>query len=270
MKKLEAKRDHLKDWLERHRKAQDAVPFVQMNLDITEWEIQALSNRPDEADEIPLGDLESKFGSEYDHLTRALPMMPEYDADALPTLTAVTTSGSADVFAYVTRVGSLGTPDACVYSQKYTVAYRELQAAQSRPKNVRDLLRKLGNPNTLQRFDRALNACFAATSGTGERTAAAGEMRTLLDGVQGDLFTKARKQPSENMTWETMAERLSTGKPRGMAHQRLINEKNTRSSLISQLSDVLKDREGRSPVNLDDLWSQLLDHLFIVLRLVTI
>ena len=270
MKKLEAKRDYLEEYLQRYRKAQDAVPSVQMNLEMTEWEIQALSNRPDEADEIPFGDLEARFDREYDHLTRVLAMMPEYDPGVISVLSAVTTSGSASTYVYVARVGDLGTRETKEYSTKYTTAYRELQAVQSRPKQVRDLLEKLGNPQALERFDRALKAYLAVRSGTGQRTAAAAEMRTLLRGVQGDLFEKARRWPKENMKWETMAERLSKGQAGGTEHQEVINQEAVHGSLISRLSTVFKDREGSSLTNIDDLWTQVLDHIYIVLELVQV
>ncbi len=268
MEKLEASRDYLRKWIERYKKAQDAVPFVHMGLEMTEWEIQALSNRPDEADETPLTDLMIRFERDYDYLTDVLPMMPEYNLDDLPVLTAVVTSGSASVYNYVAKVGDLGTQEAQEYSARYTAAYRELQAAQTRPKTVRDLLKKLNNPQTLQRFDRASNAYLAARSGTGERTAAALEMRNLLDGVQGDLFEKARRWPREDMTWNKMAKKLSKGKNGGTEQQELINQEARRTSLINRLSTILKDREGGFLKALDNVWTQLLDHIYVVLSLI--
>ena len=46
IKKLEAKRAYLKEWLDRYKNAHDAVPFVQTDLELTEWEFEALSNMP--------------------------------------------------------------------------------------------------------------------------------------------------------------------------------------------------------------------------------
>ena len=169
MESLEAKKAHLREWLERCKKAQEAVPSVQMILEMTEWEMQAFADRPEEAEEIPLGDLETRFDQEYNHLIHVLPMMPEYEPGSIPILTAVTTSGSASTYNYVSRVGDLGTQEAQDYSRKHTVAYRKLQAAQDKPKEVRDLVEKLGNPQTLRRFDRAFDVYFATRSGTGER-----------------------------------------------------------------------------------------------------
>ena len=268
MEKLEARRDYLREWMERYKKAQDAVPFVHMGLEMTEWEIQALSNRPDQADEMSPADLRIRFERDYDYLTDVLPMMPEYNLDDLPALTAVITSGSASIYNYVAKVGDLGTQEAQEYSSRYTAAYRELQAAQTRSKAVYDLLKKLNNPQTLQRFDRASNAYLSARSSIGERTAAALEMRNLLDGVQGDLLEKARRWPKENMTWNKMAERLSKGKNEGTEQQELIDQETTRTSLTSQLSTVLKDREGDSLKNLNNVWTQLLDHIYVVLNLI--
>ena len=47
-----------------------------------------------------------------------------------------------------------------------------------------------------------------------------------------------------------------------------LRQKDVRGSLISRLSTVLKDREGGSLTNLDDLWIQVLDHIYVVLELV--
>ena len=223
MEGLEAKKAYLREWLERYKKAQDVVPSVQRNLEMTEWEMRALADRPEEAEEIPLDDLETRFDREYNHLIRVLPMMPEYDPGSIPTLTAVTTSGSASTYVYVSRVGDLGTKEAQEYSRKHTVAYRKLQATQERPKEVRSLVEKLANPQTLERFDQASDAYFATRSGTGKRNAAAGAMRTLLDGVQGDLFKIASRWPRENMKWDTMVERLSKGEIEGTEHKELLS-----------------------------------------------
>ena len=263
-----ATRDHLKEWLKRHKNAQAALPYVQQNLDRIEWELEALNNRPDEAAEIPLADIETKLVRDHDHLTKALPMMPDYDLSTIVGSTTIATSGSSGVYEYVTKVGDLGTPDTLAYFERYTLTYDELQDAQERPQAVRALIEKLDNSSTLERFDKASNAYFAAKSGTGERTATASEMRTLLDGVQGDLFKKARRWPKENMPWDKMTERLTKGEPGGVEQKELVNQGKTRSKILSRLSDILKDREGSSSTNLNNLWTQLIDHLYVVLGLI--
>jgi len=72
------------------------------------------------------------------------------------------------------------------------------------------------------------------------------------------------------MTWEKMTNRLAKGALGSTEYQTVLGQENNHLHLIDQLSNILKDREGRSMMNLDDVWSQVLEHLFIVLTLVKI
>lgn len=265
--KLKENREYLREWIKRYKNAQDVLLYVQRNMDITEWTINALNERPDEAENIPLADLKDIFDRNYDHLKRSLPMMPDYDPDAVRNATILSSSGASKVYDYISRVGDLGTTWAVAYCKKYTTSYRELQTAQARSQAVRELLQKLNNPQTLERFDRALSAYSAVKSGTVERTAAALAMRNLIDGMKGDLFDKARSWRKENMTWDEMAKRLSKGQPGGTEYQELIDQRKTRTSLIKHLSAIAKDREGGPRTNLDYVWTQILDHIYTVLGL---
>jgi len=266
IEKLKAKRKYLSDWLERNRKAQEVVPYVHMNLELTEWEIQSLSDLPDEADEIPMPGLSAQISRDYKYLTSALPMMPEYKVSSVYNSTAVTTSGSATVYEAISRVSDIDTPVAKNYSQLHLEKYHQLQEAQSRANDVRNLISNFGNQQTLERFDKADKSYSLFKAGTLPRTSAAAEMRTLLDGIKGDLFAKARRWPKENMTWKKMAERLTKS---DIEKDELIAQKKKRASLISRLSDVLKERESGSVTNLEYIWTQVLDHIFVVLNLVS-
>lgn len=270
IKKLEAKRAYLKEWLDRYKNAHDAVPFVQTNLELTEWEFEALSNMPMKAKGVEIDELENIIQRDYEYVQNALPMIPKYDLNLLKSSTVVNTSGSQVVYGYVARVVDLGTPEAEQYSNKYVALYQNLQIKQQRPERVRELLVKLGNPQTLQRFDTATNAYIHAKADTVKRSEAALEMRNLLDGVKGDLFEKAREKERENMTWEIMAKKIVKPSPIGTELAELIRQGTVRSILYDRLSNVLKDREGSSQINLDNIWTELLDHIFTVLGLILV
>jgi len=270
LRKLRERRDYLKLWLERMKKAREAVPLVHRNLQTTEWEISALENAPEEADEIAAVDPSTALDQDFDYWRTNVPMMPDLDLKAVESSTGISASGTVSVYEYVSRVGDLQTPSAIDYSRKYTAAYQELQQEQDRPSEVRSLIAKLGNPQTLERFNRASAAYYAAASGTAERTAAAMEMRTLLDGIKGALFERARRHPRENMTWRKMAERLTKGHKGGPEETEVRNQEKSRSSLIERLSQIAKDREGGSLTNIDHVWTQLLDHIYTVLSLLSL
>lgn len=263
------KRDYLVTWLQHFGQAQEMVPRVQKELEKTEWEIDALTNLPDEAAEIPSGDITVLFDKDLKYLPQALPMIPSFtfDLSGLSSSDAISSSGTMTVYEYVARIGDIETPAAFEFSNHYTSKYQEIQSAHDRPNEVRNLLAKLPNQNTLERLDRAEKSYMQFKAGNGEKTSAAMEMRTFLDGLSGELFQVARKWETENMTWERMAERLSRGDTAGIEYNEMIRQKGVHSSLIKRLSEIGKDRESNSAVNLNHIWTELLDHVFTILSI---
>lgn len=266
--KLQDRKGHFEDWIEDYRQRQEAYPFVQQNLDFTNWQLRAYKDRPSEADEIPSPYNPEKIERENQYL-RGLyaipsePLSPSYFSG-----TAIVSSSSSDVYTYLTRVGELGTCEAAEYANTYIAEYQQLQEAQDRPNQVKELIGKLENPDTLERFDTAYKAYMEARSNPSKRRGAAMEVRAMLDGVQGDLFAKARGWPKENMTWEKMSSRLTIGEQDGVAHKELIRQESVRSSLYKRLSNVGKGREGGAIANLEYIWTEVLAHLFTVLGLI--
>ena len=200
IKQLQAQRDYLLTWLQRNKDAQTIVPTIQKMIDDLNWQIDALSNRPEESEEIYL-----EFKPEsIERLTGMIPPMPLYDANQTSSFYAVTTSGSTGVFSFVSRVGDIPTLPTHTYSDKYVRSFQEMRSSQNRPSEVHELLIKLNNPNLLDRFDRAVHTYSNLRAGLAERTAAAVDMRTLIDGLQGVLFERSKQLEGENMMWEIM------------------------------------------------------------------
>jgi hypothetical protein len=65
-----------------------------------------------------------------------------------------------------------------------------------------------------------------------------------------------------------MSKRLAKGVYAGHQYQGLITQGARRSALIDTLSRIAKDREGKLLNNMEDIWTQTLDHIFIVLGLI--
>ena len=84
------------------------------------------------------------------------------------------------------------------------------------------------------------------------------EMRTFLYKLKGELFSKAREHPGENMTWELMAERLSPASGR----QIVLDQESAHSSLTDTLSRVGKGRP--SAFDFNEAWARFVDHVFSV------
>jgi hypothetical protein len=265
-----AKHDYLANWLENYGQAEELVPKVQREKEKTEWEIEALDNAPDEADEIPKGDMVVNFEIDYEHLTHTLPMLPTFDTNAFMGSTGVSTSGTASVYEFVSRVGDIGTQKAIEYSNHFTGRYQAIQSEHNRSTDIRILLARFHNQGTSDRFERAEDSYMRFKAGVGERTAAAMEIRTFLDGLKGDLFQKAKKREKENMTWEEMAIILSKGGASSVECHEMVQQGKIRSSLISRLSDVGKNREGGSITDLNHIWTEALDHIYTVLNIINL
>jgi hypothetical protein len=270
LNKLYWKAEYLESWLEKFKSAEDVAPEVQKNLEFTRWQIEAVEACPDESSEVPFPNLTITLDSDIKHLETALPLIPTYDKEQILGSTSFTASGTASIFDFTVRVGDLGTEDAEEYSGKFTIAFQELQKKYDRPNEVRELIERTKNPNTLERFDAARECYESYQIDNSQRTAVAVNMRNLIDGVKGDLFKAAQQQPKENMTWSSMANRIARGGPDGPQAAELLGQEEKHSALVTRLSDVLKDREAGSFTNIDYLWSDVLDYLVAVLGLVDV
>lgn len=268
LEKLQERRTYLVDWLERNKKAQDMLPIIQQLLARTDLGIQTLSNLPEEAEDIPRDDLLPIFIKENDELKVSLPMLPRYDDSALQETSDHVTSGTATaVTTLVTRVLQIDTTSARSFGETYFTEYRKIQESQSRQEIVRKLLGQFGHQEILQRFDIALSAYAGAQSHVVNVNGAASDIRTFLYKFKGELFGLAKKWPKENMSWEKMAHRLSRGE---YEKSIIINREKNKLFLESQLSDITKAREELRTHNLEYIWPQVLEHIYIIMRSIDI
>jgi hypothetical protein len=282
IKKLEERREHLLAAIQGRIIAKDDLPHLQQQLELTEWQLRALKNRPPESIEIPYKNRSDEIESENQFLIEKFPILniPPFRIQGGPVWIqspsmysasdSITVSGTPPTLDFVSRVRDLGTPDAIDFGNTYILEYNQLQESQERPMRVRELLDKLNSPSTLERFDDAFAAYKIYKSDPKEKISAANMMRNLIDGVKGDLFDRARHWPKENMTWTTMSSRIAINGDRGQEHVTLDNQKRVKASLYARLSDVVHDQERGSITDLNNIWIEILDYIFSVLGLINL
>ena len=183
---LTERKNYLEEVKESYLQAQAALPFVQQNLEQTEWQLAVFRDLPEEALDIPLpiGEDEVKIDNQYLRAVFAVLDVP--DTQLLNSTASITTSGTTDAYSFVSRVRDLAIPSVMAYSDIYVTQYQEMQVAQDRPRQVRAQLGKLNTVDMYDRFDRAYEAFRGYKSGAVARTAAANELRNLLSGLKGD------------------------------------------------------------------------------------
>lgn len=258
---------HLKEFIKLSKPYKTAIPYAHKNLQILEWEREALQEKPDEADEIPEPDLGALGSDRLNFAIKAFPLPPRIDEELFINSTSAMTTGSSDVFEFVTRVSDIGTPVAIEYTQKYVDRYQKMQKSQSLEEDISKLIDRFGGPSTSDRFSQAKRTVTEVEAGVGERASAANAIRNLIYGINGDLFKCAMQSEKENMTWALMVERLGKGTKCSLEFDSLIRQEKKQRQLVHRLSDVLKDREGGLLTNISYIWSEVLDHLYSVLTL---
>ncbi len=267
--KLKSRETYLDEWLKRNCDAQNLVPHVQQALDFTRWEIDALSSRPEEADEIAAPTL-SNVDRENQFMTLAFPMLPKFDISMAGSASGMNVAANTTVYSFVVRVGDIPTEIAQNYSRSYAQQYQELQDKYTRVEKIRTLLVRIPDSLALKRLDPAFKSFSKSKSGVVSRTATATEIRNLLDGFKGDLFALAYGKGKGNKTWRGMSEKVAKGGTSSLEYAQLLDQEKVRDSLIDRLSGILKDREGGSITNLDAIWTQTLDHIYVALNLIAI
>ena len=146
---IEEKRAHLIELRKRIKNAQSIVPEIQKQIEITEWELEALTKSPDEAKKLIPDSLEKDLRREIEIIKEDLPMMPNYDPERIYFTSAVATSGSALMNDFIFKIEDLGTTEAKIYSEKFTSQYHALQESHNLPKEVRNIIEKILIPGSL-------------------------------------------------------------------------------------------------------------------------
>lgn len=268
IKKLEESKKYYQKWVGNLGDAQNLAPEVSAKIEQLDWTISALKDVPGEAEGFYSPSITTNIDRDWKLLPSALPMMPEYSSAMFSPINSTAGTITASVFVYVAQIGELNTPESQSFSEKYTNKFNNLELSQRRQDDVRTLLVKLGNQTTLERFDKAKNSYLQYKCGVDDKVSTANLMRNLIDGVQGALFEKARKHPKDNMNWSIMSRRLIKVGSSKEEIDTLLDQHSVRSGIISDLSNVLKDRDQNSVVNLEYIWTQLLQHIYVVLNLI--
>ncbi len=259
--------DYLLDFLGRLNRAQEQVPDVQEIIEQSKWEINVLSEMPEDGEEFITDDMIKRHLNANIHLFSNLPLPPVYSTKMMYSTASISSASSSDVYEIVSRVGEIENDEFHDWSVKSVLSYRQMLEKQSRYEKIRELLMRI-IPYRVAEFETARVSYLAAKADVGEREAAGISMRNVLEHFKGDLFVLARKHENENMTWERMAERLARDGVGSVEHAELSKQKAEWNSLQSRLSQVAKGQKKGLVADLDDIWTKLLDHMFTILGII--
>ena len=264
----EKKLNLLGDWLERAKDVHQAVPFIQDAYDQTKWQYDVLASLPTEARD-QIGDFYlGKLNDSYKYMVDNLPALPPLQMSNVASLSAVTTADSTGTFQIITRVSSFESVQTHDWAVAKASEFRELQGRQNRINSIMSQLSVL-DADRAQEFEKSVEAYKRAVSSTTDLTDAAIKIRNVLEHVKGELFEKAIRRPKEQkIRWPDMAARLAKGGDAGIECRNLKNEENTHKSLHDRLSRIAKNLDKITPEDLNNIFTEFVNHLFTVLNLI--
>lgn len=257
---------HFDEWLRLFDTAKRIAPSVQQAREFADWQVTAYDVLKVDATS-KINAIDQHLSREFALLKRDLPLPPNYSPidkygvtfqTTFATTTSVT-SGTAAIFDVLLSVADFsGKPS--LKADQAIKSYEQLQRTQGRITEARSRLIE-HFPILLAFFEQAEKTYHLAAINPDDIPPAALEMRTLLDKLKGELFSKARHNINENMTWTTIAERLARNED---ARNILLEEETKRSQLIGRLSGIQKRREANNLSPLSSAWTLVVDHIFIV------
>jgi hypothetical protein len=131
---------------------------------------------------------------------------------------------------------------------------------------IRELVGKL-KPGLVGEFDNAAAAYRASLAGTNSQTNAGIALRNVIEHYKGEIMNMARRHPKDQkVSWPQMAE-CFVGNV-GVARQRFTQQETVWCDLQQRLSGLAKGRILLNQSELRTLYTEFIDHLYIVLSLV--
>jgi hypothetical protein len=241
-------------------------PELERQREVAEWELFATDvMRPHLPSEV-FSSIEQGIARSHRIMHDALPMMPDYSLPGVGVRMLTISTSATTSYAHA----EIANLDPSKFKDDPRVA------------QVRERYQQIQSHHELeQRAAVNLAACFPgldvvtlfagicrdfplARSGLKEIVECAGQMRTFLDKLKGELFDAARIANGQPMDWSLIASRFAPADSEPERHQILLEAEHRHYDLVGRLSRLLKLRQEPTKQELVSAWSGLIDHVYVV------
>lgn len=266
---LEETKSHIDKWIDSVNKVYSSIPEAQRISENLKFEIDALKNAPIEANHF-LVDFDSGPYLNLNDVQSVFEPLPDVNKSKIGTLSLYSSSGSANLADFINLVGEMNTENSLIYYKEYSKKFQELQESQNRPNQILDMLNSTTNSeNTIERFRLAVDAYMQWKSGGLDSAKAANSMRNFLYGLKGIVFQKVSGKTRKKINWDLFISLFILGEEGNHIHHVLLNEKTRYTKINEKLSNISKDRIVVDDIELDNIWFILLEHSYILLKIIT-
>jgi hypothetical protein len=260
---LKQQRDALSGWLNSAREIRHFEPLVGQAYANTCWQMNCLQAVTFPAYDSP-PELTKQIQRTGEFVVQNLPRINLGDSVLYNNISCSVISAGTAVFIFADEACSSATPPEEIRIKPLLEEYKSIQAQSRRFLDAKDLL-LVRYPSRVSEFDETAHAVSRLKNGTWTVSEAALPARNLVQHLQGDYFETARQWPNENMTWPIMAGRLASTPAPSLEHTILLDAGKLSSRLYDRLSQILKGNKPVTVLEFENLWVEMVDHMFICL-----
>ena len=267
LKTLEEDEKYLETWWKRSEKIQREAPRVQQQLENLRWQKEAVKGAP-----LPPGDpfprqLINFTADDLSATRRSLPELPIINSAAIVNSVAGTVSTASMIYDRAFQAYRAEAFELRTWGNYFGTAYEEQQERQGREKQVHDLLDVL-KPELAVNFDGAVNEyrILLGSRGRVSGESAGTKIRNIHSHYKGELMEVAqRRLRKQRVDWSEMAQCFIVD---SVARTRFESQEDRWRNIQDRLTSLAKSQKQYNESELKQLFTDWLDHLFIVLSLV--
>jgi len=189
------KKQYLKEWLEKAKSVQTAIPTVQQQLELASWEEEALSNASNQGVTIP-GAVTSFLQQDLEIMRQTLPQIPEINHFNLDVSSATMSTTSNVLYQVTTKSRNNINFQSHQWGISYSEKYEIIQSQLGREQQVRTLLFNL-KENLASEFEEAVSVYRGALATTASQTNVGIAMRNVMEHYKGEMMNLAREHPCD-------------------------------------------------------------------------
>lgn len=250
---LLGKKKHLQEFINRSVQMYNMIPYVQKELEYTDFELDVLNNCPEEIKSY--FELNSNYYKEDFSFVKKKFVLPKdystssYFVPATPTLT----------MSVVEKVGT-EHPEKTSWAKSIKVRYNHIIESESTRDLITKGIKEL-NTSLIALFINGENDFDKYLAGAIDKKKAAISLRTCLEKVTGEILFRAKRSPKEKNISLAEAFCRTTILPQDShKFEQLISlAKDYKTGLYSDVSNIIHDRN--KPKNLEDVHVSYIDFL---------
>jgi hypothetical protein len=264
--------NHIETWLYSNQENQKAVRPLSELLEMYRWAKQTLVDVPaDMKPRVDQSHFDAYINRAYGWVKENVPPITPIDYFSLTATAGSSTGIVSNMLITISRTAKTKKDNNWV-AERYD-AFATMQERQDNLMKTGDLLHKLDQripekPILLEEFNLAIDKAFYYRGTDLDKSVSAGiALRNLHEHYKGKLFSVAKTQPKENMTFELALNRLASHPADSLPYSILINQIDTWSQLHKKLTETAKNK---SQIDIKQSAVELVAHIYTVLSLTNI